>query len=325
MQSKPARRARLQAGDVGGPGVTCAPAWAIPRALADAARKAAMDAANELITILDLERVELDIFRGFTPPEERRRIYGGQVVAQALAAAYRTIEGRVCCSLHAYFIRPGDPKIPILYMAERDRDGGSFSVRRVVAIQNGQQIFNLAATFQVPEDGMEHQFPMPDAPAPEGLLNEEQLREAAGFKHEGGRRTWPVEVRPIDPVPYGDMTARDSLCSAWFRTRDPVGDDVASNQCALAYASDMTLLDGSLRPHPVNWDSGGMQVASLDHALWFHQSSDFSQWHLFVQDSPSAFGGRGFNRGSVFSRDGRLVASAAQDALIRYRPKPDPG
>ena len=277
--------------------------------------------ANELMTILDLERIEIDMFRGFTPPEERRRIYGGQVVAQALAAAYRTIEGRVCCSLHAYFIRAGDPKIPILYMTERDRDGGSFSVRRVVAIQDGAQIFNLAATFQTPEDGLQHQFDMPDAPPPEGLLNEEQLRAAAGQNNEWSRRIWPVEVRPIDPVPHGDMTPRDTRNSVWFKARQSVGDDVAANQCALAYASDMTLLDGALRPHPFNWDSGGMQVASLDHALWFHQPSDFSAWHLYVQDSPSAFGGRGFNRGSVYTRDGRLVASAAQDALIRFRPK----
>jgi acyl-CoA thioesterase-2 len=278
-----------------------------------------MSAVNELTEILQLEQVELDIFRGFTPPEDNRgRIYGGQVVAQALAAAYRTLEGRHCCSLHSYFIRPGDPKIPILFMVERARDGGSFSVRRVAAIQNGAQIFNLAAIFQTPEEGLEHQDAPPDVPGPEGLLNEEQLRAEAGVEHGGVRRIWPVEVRPIDPAPWGDTQVREPKLNVWFRARQSVGEGVPANQCALAYASDMTLLDTSLRPHGVHWAS--MQVASLDHALWFHQPSDFSQWHLYVQDSPSASGGRGFNRGSVFTADGRLVASATQEALIRHRP-----
>ncbi|HWA61274.1 MAG TPA: acyl-CoA thioesterase II [Caulobacteraceae bacterium] len=277
-----------------------------------------MDDANELTSILELEPVKLDIFRGFTPPEERRRIYGGQVVAQALTAAYRTIEGRLCCSLHSYFIRPGDPKIPILFMVERVRDGGSFSVRRVIAIQNGAQIFNLAATFQVPEQGLEHQAEMPQVPPPEGLLNEEQLRDEAPVEHQGVRRIWPIEVRPVDPVPWGDLTPREPALNVWFRARKSVGDGVPENQCALAYASDMTLMDASLRPHSVRWEE--MQAASLDHALWFHRPSDFSQWHLYVQDSPSASGGRSFNRGSIFTRDGRLVASATQEALIRHRP-----
>src|SRR5262249_41966332 len=152
--------------------------------------------------ILELEPVELDMFRGFTPPEERRRIYGGQVVAQALTAAYRTIEGRLCCSLHSYFIRPGDPRIPILFMVERARDGGWCSVRRGAAIQNGAQIFNLAAIFQTPEQGLEHQDEMPKVPAPENLKNEEELRAGKGVEHAGERRFWPIEVKPIDPVPW---------------------------------------------------------------------------------------------------------------------------
>jgi acyl-CoA thioesterase-2 len=282
---------------------------------------------DDLARVLDLEAIELDMFRGRTPGDDGRRIYGGQVVAQALAAAYRTVEGRVCCSLHGYFIRPGDPKIPILYMAERDRDGGSFSVRRVIAVQNGQQIFNLAATFQTPEAGLEHQLPMPDVPPPEGLLNEEELHAQAGA--EGGgwtRRVWPVEVRPIDPTHRGDREPKEPVLNAWFRASAPLAphpalNEIALNQCVLAYASDMTLLDASLRPHPVNWNDGQMQVASLDHALWFHHPSDLAEWHLYVQDSPSASGGRGFNRGSIYTRAGRLVASAAQEALIRFRPK----
>ena len=278
-----------------------------------------MTAVNELLDILNLEALDLDLYRGQTPDDDRhRRIYGGQVVAQALAAAYRTIEGRHCHSLHAYFIRPGDPKIPILFQVDRARDGGSFAVRRVVAIQHGKQIFNLAASFQTPETGFEHQLQMPQPPPAEGLANEEELRAKAGLD-PNSRRVWPVEVRPCDPPPPGFKGKLPPIDMCWFRARQSLGADVAANQCALAYGSDMTLLDPSLRPHGVDWESGRLQVASLDHALWFHHPSDFSQWHLYVQDSPSASGGRGFNRGSIFSQDGRLVASAAQEALIRYR------
>jgi len=277
-----------------------------------------MSEDNEILTILDLETLDTDLFRGFNPPFETRRIYGGQVVAQALAAAYRTIEDRVCHSLHSYFIRPGNPKLPILFQVDRARDGGSFSVRRVVAIQNGKQIFNLAASFQVPETGFEHQLPMPEAPPPETLKNEEELRAEAGLD-ASTRRIWPVELKPCAPVPHGFVGVREPTDMCWFRTRLPLGAEVAVNQCALAYGSDMTLMDASLRPHGVDWDSGRLQAASLDHAMWFHQSSDFHDWHLFVQDSPSASGGRGFNRGQIYARDGRQVAEAAQEALIRWR------
>jgi acyl-CoA thioesterase-2 len=273
---------------------------------------------HELLALLDLETLDTDLFRGFNPPFETRRIYGGQVVAQSLAAAYQTIEGRDCHSLHCYFIRPGNPKLPILFQVDRARDGGSFSVRRVVAIQNGKQIFNLAASFQVPETGFEHQLPMPDAPPPESLKNEEELRAEAGLD-PASRRIWPVELKPCEPVPHGFVGARELVDMCWFRTRLPLGDSVAVNQCALAYGSDMTLMDASLRPHGVDWDSGRLQAASLDHAMWFHQATDFHDWHLFVQDSPSASGGRGFNRGQIYARDGRLVAEAAQEALIRWR------
>ena len=272
---------------------------------------------SELVSILNIEAIDLDMFRGHTPEGETRRIYGGQVIAQALTAAYRTIDGRVCHSMHAYFIRGGDPKIPILLKVERVRDGGSFTMRRVTALQHGQQIFNLSASFQNPETGFEHQIEMPTPPGPDGLMDEDELRAASGSTEQ--RRTWPIEVRPVDPMPYGQAPVMDPTQSVWFRARDPLGPDVALNQCALAYASDMTLLDTSLRPHGVDWNSGRLQVASLDHALWFHHPSDFSQWHLYVQDSPSASGGRGFNRGSIFSADGKLVASASQEALIRFR------
>ena len=273
---------------------------------------------NELLEILNLEQIELDLYRGLTPARQGQRIYGGQVVAQALTAAYRTIEGRLCHSMHAYFIRPGDPSIPILFQVDRARDGGSFSVRRVTAIQNGKQIFNLAASFQVPEEGFEHQDQLPAVPAPEDLLNEEQLREADGVPPRD--REWPVEVRPIDPQRRDQTEPMAPLYNVWFKARQSVGTDVAVNQCALAYGSDMSLLDASLRPHPV--PHGHLQVASLDHALWFHRASDFSDWHLYVQDSPSASGARGFTRGSIYSRDGALVASVAQEGLIRLR-KPE--
>jgi len=271
---------------------------------------------NELLEILNLEQIELDLYRGLTPARQGQRIYGGQVVAQALTAAYRTIEGRLCHSMHAYFIRPGDPSIPILFQVDQARDGGSFSVRRVTAIQNGKQIFNLAASFQVPEDGFEHQDQAPVVTPPEDLLNEEQLREADGIPPRD--RDWPVEVRPVNPQRRGRTEPLEPSYDVWFKARQSVGTDVAVNQCALAYGSDMSLLDASLRPHPV--PDGELQVASLDYALWFHRPSDFSDWHLYVQDSPSASGGRGFNRGSIFDRQGRLVASATQEALIRHRP-----
>lgn len=276
------------------------------------------DDPHELLDILELETIELDMFYGRTPPGDSRRIYGGQVVAQALAAAYRTVEGRICHSLHSYFIRPGDPKVPILFQVERVRDGGTFGVRRVVAIQHGKQIFNLAASFQTPEEGFEHQINMPAAPAPDELLNEEELRAQA--KDETPRRVWPIEVKPVDPQPLGgQLQSLEPHSMAWFRARRFVGEATPINQCALAYASDMTLMDTSVRPHPIMWED--LQGASLDHSLWFHHPSDFSRWHLYVQDSPSASGGRGFNRGSIFDSDGRLVASATQEALIRRKAK----
>jgi acyl-CoA thioesterase-2 len=277
-----------------------------------------MSDSDELRRVLDLEAIELDMFRGYTDPARTHRIYGGQVVGQALNAAYRTIEGRTCNSLHAYFIRPGDPKVPILYKVERARDGGSFSIRRVIAIQHGHQIFNLAASFQTPEEGFEHQVDMPDAPPPEGLMNERELREAAGEPVDQNWR-WPIEVRPVNPLPRGRTEPAEPVYITWFRAAAPFVGDQSAHQCVLAYASDMSLMDASLRPHGVDWDSGRLQAASLDHALWFHRPSDLTEWHLYVQESPSGSGARGFNRGQVFTRDGRLVASAAQEALIRWR------
>jgi acyl-CoA thioesterase-2 len=243
------------------------------------------------------------------------------VIGQALAAAYETIDGRVCNSLHAYFIRPGDPKIPILFKVERARDGGSFSIRRVMAIQHGQQILTLAASFQVPEAGFEHQSEAPDAPPPEDVPSERELSEAAGFAFPSDW-DWPIDIRPVNPRPFGSSQPSEPVNIVWFRASETYRDDLAAHQCVLAYASDMTLMEPSLRAHGLNWDTSGMQSASLDHALWFHRPSDFRDWHLYVQESPSTSGARGFNRASIFSRDGVLVASAAQEALMRLRPKP---
>ncbi|HEY2658863.1 MAG TPA: acyl-CoA thioesterase II [Caulobacteraceae bacterium] len=279
-----------------------------------------MDQDSELGRVLNLEAVELDMFRGRTPDRgDQKRIFGGQVVAQALTAAYRTVEGRVCHSLHSYFIRAGDPKIPILYQVERARDGASFTTRRVTAIQHGRQIFNLSASFQTPEEGFGHQAAMPEVPPPDDLLNEEQLRAQNPRPRDDDRIPWPVELRPIDPQPRRPTAPSKPVFSCWFRARTDVGADPAINQCVLAYASDMSLLDSSLRPHMVDWDNDRLQVASLDHAVWFHRPCHFNDWHLYVQDSPSASGARGFNRGAIYSQDGVLVASAAQEALIRMR------
>lgn len=281
-----------------------------------------MGVMDELTDILNLEAIEVNLFRGFSPKEERMRIFGGQVVAQALTAAYKTVEGRICHSLQSYFIRPGDPAQPVLYQIERSRDGKSFATRRVIAIQKGEQIFNMACSFQVPEDGFDHQDKMPEASAPETLTDDiERWREI--YKDDPvSLKRWvrerPIEMRPIDPVNLLKPEKASSDQMIWFRARGDLGDDIALNQALLAYASDYSLLGTSMRPHGVSWMSG-VQTASLDHILWFHRPTNFSNWHLYVQDSPSASGARGFNRGAVYRQDGVLVASAVQEGLIRAR------
>ncbi len=281
------------------------------------------DAVEDLIQLLNLEQIEVNLFRGHSPDSSWQRVFGGQVIGQALVAAYRTVEDRVCHSLHAYFIRPGDPKIPIVYEVDRSRDGKSFTTRRVVAIQHGKQIFNLAASFQTPEQGFEHQSTMPDVPMPEDLPSERELRKAiesqlpeAIQKHFARPR--PIEIRPVNPQHYIDPAPMEPVQHVWVRARKEIGNDIALNQCILAYASDMTLLDTCVRPHGVSWVSGKLQSASLDHAMWFHQPFSINEWMLYTQDSPSASGARGLNRGSIYTRDGRLVASVAQEGLIRY-------
>lgn len=237
-------------------------------------------------------------------------------------AAYRTVEGRVCHSLQSYFIRPGDPAMPVLYQVERSRDGKSFTTRRVIAIQKGEQIFNMACSFQLPEDGLDHQSEMPAAPTPDSLPDDnERWREA--FKDDPEQlKRWvrdrPIEMRQIDAINLLKPEKASAHQMLWFRAVGNVGDDVAMNQALLAYASDFSLLGTAMRPHGVSWMSG-VQTASLDHILWFHRPTNFSRWHLYVQDSPSASGARGFNRGAIYRQDGVLVASAAQEGLMRWR------
>lgn len=279
-----------------------------------------MSATDALTGTLSLEPIEENLFRGRSPPEERQRIFGGQVVAQALIAAYKTVEGRVCHSLQSYFIRPGDPSIPVLYQIERSRDGKSFMTRRVIAIQKGEQIFNMACSFQMPEDGYEHQSEMPEptlSPGEAGKLLEAWMNTQPE-QNTRWLRELPVEMRAIDPVDVANPSPKPPHQMVWLRARENLGDDIALNQALLAYASDYSLLGTAMRPHGVSWQSG-VQTASLDHVIWFHRPTNFSRWHLYVQDSPSASGARGFNRGAIYREDGVLIASVAQEGLIRKR------
>ncbi|MBZ0129370.1 MAG: acyl-CoA thioesterase II [Rhodobacteraceae bacterium] len=286
------------------------------------------DHSEELLGLLDIEQLEVDLFRGIgSGGETTVRIFGGHVIAQALAAAYRTVPDRLCHSLHAYFIRPGDPKIPVIYSVDRARDGGSFTTRRVVAIQHGKQILNLSASFHVAEDGWEHQHAMPEVAGPEGLMGRAELRELYADKISDKQRSdffrpRPIDIREVAPQDLFDPSSADDRNHLWFRMEAARGQGPQMQHCLLAYASDMNLLGSSLRPHGLTWFKGGVMTASLDHAMWFHAPIDFGDWHLYSMDAPFTGGGRGFNRGSVFTQDGRLVASVAQEGLMRpYRAK----
>ncbi|HEX7885422.1 MAG TPA: acyl-CoA thioesterase II [Phenylobacterium sp.] len=280
-----------------------------------------------LVEALKLERLEVNLFRGFTPPEEsRERIFGGQVIAQSLLAAYQTVEARPCHSLHCYFIRPGDPNIPIIFEVDRSRDGGSFTTRRVVAIQHGQQIFNLAASFQAPEEGYEHQSDMPDAPSPDEVQDDVEAQRRLLKDQPPEARAWLDEPRPIETRTVGGRLnmvspeVRSPTQQVWFRAKDSIPADQRMHQVIMAYASDVGFLSTANRPHGVGWRTPGFQMASLDHAMWFYQPTDFNAWHLFHQESPSASGGRGFVLAHIYrASDGALVASCTQEGLIRMR------
>ncbi len=267
-----------------------------------------------LIHLLDLEKVGENVFRGVSPKTQLQRVFGGQVLAQALVAATRTVPpARHCHSLHAYFLRPGDPEVPILYNVDPSRDGGSFSVRRVVATQHGVQIFVLAASFQKAETGFEHQAAMPAVPRPEDLPDADPSSLLQGLW-----QSRPFQFRAVTPRGLGDRPARPPLDHLWFRVPPPLEGELGLHQAFLAFASDMSLLDTALLPHGKGILSR-LQVASLDHAMWFHHPFRIDDWLLYSQESPSASGARGFSRGLIFACDGTLVASVAQEGLIRPR------
>lgn len=284
---------------------------------------------DELVALLGLEKIEENLFRGQSQDLGWGRVFGGQVLGQALSAAAQTVpEDRQPHSLHAYFLRPGDVTKPIVYDVDRIRDGTSFTTRRVVAIQNGHAILNLAASFQIDESGFEHQDSMPDAPPPESLPTEQErfakhvtrmpksLRERALAERPYELRIVTTEDDPFAP------TLRAPARMVWMRTASQLPDAPALHRYLLAYASDYAFLTTSLLPHGVTWLTPSIQVASLDHVMWFHQPFRADEWLLHVIDSPNAHGARGLVRGRVFTRDGRLVASTAQEGLIRKRDQP---
>ncbi len=279
---------------------------------------------RDLLDLLDLEQIEVNMFRGVSPKEGWQRVYGGQVLGQALVAASRTVEDetRTAHSLHGYFLRPGDTTIPILYQVDRIRDGRSFTTRRVVAIQRGRAIFNMSASFQVAESGLEHQTPMPTVSPPEDCPNQQELRERYADDLPKERlnqapRSEPIEMRFVEPINDYAPDPMPPYQHTWIRTVDTMPDDVRLNQCLLAYASDMTLIDTSYRPHAIGWGNSNFQVASLDHAMWFHRPFKADEWLLYAQDSPFSGGARGFSRGTIYDTDGHLIASVAQEGLIR--------
>ena len=286
------------------------------------------DVATELLSLLDIEQLEVDLFRGIgSGGETTTRIFGGHVIAQALMAAYRTVPDRLCHSLHAYFIRPGDPAVPVIYQVDRARDGGSFTTRRVVAIQHGKQILNLSASFQVTEDGWDYQHEMPPTSGPENWSGRPELREKYANDipekyREDFLRERPIDIREVEPRDFFDPQPASDRNRLWFRMEAAKGQDPQMQHCLLAYASDMNLLGSSLRPHGLTWFQGRVMTASLDHAMWFHGPIDFSDWHLYDLDAPWTGGARGFNRGLIYSDDGRLVASVTQEGLMRpLKPK----
>ena len=282
-------------------------------------------AVQDLLAILDLEVLEQNLFRGRSPQVGWQRVFGGQVIGQALVAASRTVEGRSPHSLHGYFLLPGDPKVPIIYDVERIRDGRSFTTRRVKAIQHGQPIFTLSASFHIDEPGLSHQMAKPDVPKPDQLPSESDIRERvmplmpdpvrAYFERER-----PIELRPVEFKRYMTRDGLDPYFNVWIRATGTLPEDPAIHQAVLAYASDMTLLDSTLVAHGRTVFEREIQAASLDHALWFHRPFRADEWLLYAQDSPFAGGARGFARGSIFTSDGVLVASVAQEGLIRHRP-----
>ncbi len=284
------------------------------------------EAEQNLLDLLNIERLELDLFRGVgSGGETPTRIYGGQVIAQALSAAYRTVEDRLCHSLHAYFIRPGDPSIPVIYQVDRARDGGSFTTRRVVAIQHGKQILNMSASFHVGDEGWDYQHDMPQVGDPDAHQSRHDFRKQhldripEKLRAEYMRER-PIEVRDVHPLDPLSPVKTDDRNQIWFRMQAARGHETKIQHTLLAYASDMSLMGSGMRPHGLSWFNSDFNGASLDHTMWFHAPIRFENWHLYSMDAPWSGNGRNFNRGSIYTEDGVLVASVAQEGLMR-RPK----
>jgi acyl-CoA thioesterase-2 len=281
-------------------------------------------AVQDLLAVLDLEPLEVNLFRGRSPQVGWQRVFGGQVIGQALVAATRTVDSRSPHSMHAYFLLPGDPKVPIIYEVDRIRDGKSFTTRRVIAIQHGHPIFSMSVSFHADEGGLDHQARIPDVPKPDALPSEAEIKERVLPLMPDPVRSYyerdrPIELRPVEFGRYLGKKSEDGKFNVWIRTTSRLPDDPAIHRCVLAYASDMTLLDTALVPHGRTVFEQSIMGASLDHALWFHRPFRADEWLLYAQDSPNLHGARGFARGLIFAADGTLVASVAQEGLLRER------
>jgi acyl-CoA thioesterase-2 len=284
------------------------------------------EALDSLVKLLDIEPIEVNIFRGVGPDEHRLRIFGGQVAAQSLMAAGRTVERGRVHSLHSYFLRPGDPKAPILYEVDRIRDGRSFTTRRVLAIQHGEAIFNMATSFHVDEEGpLVHQLPMPKVPLPDELKPlSERLEPFRDQLADWFARPHPIDQRHVGELPWIAHESREPVQRLWIRADGTLGDDPLLHACVAVYASDMSLFDTMLAPHDVRLHGAEFMGASLDHCMWFHRPFRADEWLLHDMDSPSACGARGLARGFLFARDGTLVVSMVQEGLMRVITRPSP-
>ena len=280
---------------------------------------------DDLVALLSLEQIEENLFRGRSQDLGFRQLFGGQVLGQCISAASQTVEeARHVHSMHGYFLRPGDASLPVVYQVERTRDGGSFSTRRVVAVQKGKPIFFCSASFQYDEEGFHHQSEMPDVPGPEGLPSETELaRQVAHLIPERMRDRMisekPIEIRPVTRINPFAPEPCEPIKYVWFRANGQLPDEPQLHKLLLAYASDFNLLTTSMQPHGVSVFQKFMQVASLDHSLWFHADLRMDDWLLYAMDSPWSGNARGFSRASIFDRSGRLVASSAQEGLTRLR------